>query len=117
MSKGRGNINFRVRVVDGMEAPKDVDPVQKPVLSIGQCIEPDYRTSSAATTVVNNPKITSAGINPGSLPGSGSGIVGAAADFPARNDNAGITTRMQNQCLGMAQSSPAFGSADHAEFA
>jgi hypothetical protein len=38
------------------------------------------RTNSAAATVVSNAKITSAGSNPGSLPGSGNGIVGAAAD-------------------------------------
>ena len=74
------------------------------------------RTNSAATTVANNPKITSAGINPASLPGSGSGIVGAAADSSARNDNPGITTRTQNRCRGMAQSLPAFTSADHTEF-
>lgn len=83
-------------------------------------VEPDRmrsgRTNSAATTVANNPKITSAGINPASLPGSGSGIVGAAADSSARNDNPGITTRTQNRCLGMTQSLPAFTSADHAEF-
>ena len=83
-------------------------------------VEPDRarsgRTSSAATTVVNSPKITNAGIHPGSLPGSGSGIVGAAADLPAKSDNPVITTRKQNRCLGMAQSSPVFASADHAEF-
>src|SRR6516165_10492796 len=61
------------------------------------------RTSSAAATIVNNPKMASAGISPGSLPGSGSGIVGAATDGSARHDNPGITIKMRSRCLGMVQ--------------
>src|SRR6516162_4819681 len=61
------------------------------------------RTSSAAATIVNHAKMASVGISPGWLPGSGSGIVGAATDGPARHHSPGTTINMRGQCLGMVQ--------------
>ena len=43
MSKSGGDIDLRIRVVDGMKAPKDIDTVQEPVLRIGKGIQTHYR--------------------------------------------------------------------------
>src|SRR5262249_47701263 len=47
MSKGSRNIDFRVGMVDSMKAPQDIDPVQKPVLSIGQSIQAHNRNNDS----------------------------------------------------------------------
>jgi len=38
MPKRGGDVDLRIGVVDHMEAPKDVDSVQQPVLRVGQGI-------------------------------------------------------------------------------
>jgi hypothetical protein len=43
MSKGCGDIDFRIRMVHSVKAPQDIDSVQQPVLGIGQCIQNEYR--------------------------------------------------------------------------
>jgi len=76
-------------------------PAQR--LEVAQDRARSGRTNSIPATVVNKPKITSAGSNPGSLPGSGSGIVGAATDGPTKSHDPETEKIAEKRCLRMTQ--------------
>ena len=59
--------------------------------------------SSAATTAAKTPRIASAGSNSSPAPGSGKGIVGAAATGrPPNSDDPETATRIMRRCPGIA---------------